>query len=153
MRAIVKKCLGLLLTAIVVMPSTAAFAQQRQTAASDDYSVVWQKKTPITSFPNHSLDDFVTFAMAYANAKTKSLTSSDPVVAKEWHDYFITSVSSTAIPPGVLAFSHKIKALAEAAQTNPNIVLANITGEQVMDVVFKNYQQHLEATGAIPSRP
>ena len=82
--------------------------------------------------------------MAYANAKSELLMTSDPASAKEWHDYFITSVGTNVVPPGVLAFAHKLKALGEASTTNPNIVLANITGEQVMDVVYKNYHDHLK---------
>lgn len=129
--------------------SLTAFAHQQPVARSPTVSSVLQAKTPILTFPEHDLDYLVTFAMAYANAKAASLEAIDPASAKEWHDYFITSVGANTVPPGVLAFGHKLKAIGKAATTNPNIVLANITGEQVMDVVYKNHHDHLKQS-ALP---
>ena len=121
-----------------------AVAQQQPVAKSVTASAILQAKTPVMEISKYDDGKFVDFAMAYANAKISLLKDSDPAAAKEWHDFFLTSVNSGTVPPGVSAFAHKLKALGEASKTNPNIVLPNITGEQVLDVVYENYHDHLK---------
>jgi hypothetical protein len=138
----------LLFASILTLPVASITAQQGQATTS-----VLEAKTPIIALTKYSDDDFAAFAMAYANAKVDELKRSDPAVAKEWQDYFLSRASENAVPPGVIAFSSELQALGKAAATNPHIVLANITGERVMDVVFKNYQQYLQdkTKGAVES--
>jgi hypothetical protein len=140
----------LLLASSMVLTTATALAQSPPAAASLSVLV---RKTPVIAISKYNEAGYINFVMGYANAKASFLADSDPVAAKEWRDYFLTSSTADTVPPGVSAFAHKLVALGEAAATNPSIVLANITGEQVLEVVFKNYKQHLEATGTIPSRP